>query len=123
VLRIAGKSLDVDALLATVPKARIDQVWHRGQPNRLGRVSPASGISVTIWEGPTTAKWKGLLAAMKRHQRLVARAQKSGASAELDIGIDHDVNSPTLGVRFPPPLLELLSVSSVDLVVSTYLSK
>lgn len=121
VLRVAGKDFDVDAAVRLLGDQRIDQVWRRGMKLPLGRIAEVSGISLKIWEGPTTS-WKELAAAVKERRPLIDFCRRAGAEVELDIGIDHNVSAPTLGVRFPPHFLRVLATCGLDLVISTYLT-
>lgn len=50
------------------------------------------------------------------------KSTTSGASCELDFGVEHSVGAPAVSLKFEPGLLKLVADLGVDLIVSDYLT-
>lgn len=122
VLRCDGDSIDPDGLAAAFRGHQINQIWRRGELTRRGKKAQTSGLTVTVWEGPADDAWRGLSEALLRSQEAIAAANAAGASCELDFGVEHAVEAPTVSLKFEAALLKQVADLGVDLTVSDYLT-
>ncbi len=53
VLRVYGTDLDVDDLLRSFSRAKVENRWRRGDPRRGGKLETTSGITVLLAESET----------------------------------------------------------------------
>jgi hypothetical protein len=122
VIRCGGEAADADKLVAAFRGHAIDRVWRKGMPGRKGQALTTSGVTLPLWEGRPDDSWSELVSALKKLAPSLSAAKRLGANCELDLGIEHRVTSPTVGLRFPVAVVQVFGELELDLSISNYLT-
>ena len=120
VLRVSGRTLDVDAFVARRALS-VDKVWRRGEQRRRGGVQEESGFNLTVAADASSAEAlrKEVSTFLETSAPLVAELATLGAQSQLDVGVMVWAVAPA-SFEFPPEILATLARQGISLRATGY---